>query len=260
VVDASVTITVGMPWYGAPELLERAVASVLAQTERDVRLILVGDGADPVATKALHPSSRLLLDDRLVIYTLPTNRGPYFAQEVARRASPDHWYAPHGADDYSEPDHLERLLAVAGDDGDAVITGAVFFHRNGGDVVVHEAGYEVGLYSRARLDMIGGYNPAERMGQDTLMIRLLRLSGELRATHVPTYHRVKRAGALTTAPATRIGSAARNELRARNRAVYAECVRLRKARLIREYRNAIIPSAILDELEEHVARLAERLR
>jgi glycosyltransferase involved in cell wall biosynthesis len=249
-----VTVLVCIPFYGAPELLNRAAASVLNQTLGDLELVVVGDGVDPIATGALHPSS--YLDDRCQVYVLPENRGPYFAQHVALLASPHAWYAPVGADDWIEPDHLERLIAVG---GDAVITGAAWWHEYDREPYVKESGLEVGLFARDRLLSIGGHNPAERMGQDTLMIRLLRITGELRATHHPTYHRIKRSGSLTTARATRHGSTARNEMRARNRRVFAECECRRDVGPIKAYRESIVPAVIADEVREHAARLAERL-
>lgn len=241
------TTLIAIPWHRAPELLERCVRSVLAQTVRDIAVVVVADGDDP-------PS--LPRDSRLDVYVLPENRGPYFAQQVALTASPFPWYAPVGADDWIEPDHLERLMAVG---GDAVITGAVWFHDRAGNVKVHEAGYEVGWFATRRLVELGGHNPAERMGQDTLMIRLLRETGTLRATHHPTYHRVKRADSLMTSPDTGLGSRARNEMRARNRVAFAECQRLRSIPAIRAYRESLVPPHIADEVAEHAARLSARL-
>lgn len=241
------TTLVCIPYFGCPDLIEKCVRSVLTQTERDIHVLVVGDGQTP----PLHVS-----DSRLEVYVLPENRGPYFAQQVALLASPHRWYAPIGADDWVEPDHLARLFAVG---GDAVITGAVWFHDRAGAVKIHEAGYEVGLFATSRLLALGGHNPAERMGQDTLMIRLLRLTGELRATHRPTYHRVKRAGSLMSSPLTGPGSALRNEMRARNREVYATARRLPRISAIREYRESLVPEQIRDEVAFHADSLASRL-
>lgn len=241
------TTLVAIPYYSCPDLVDKAVRSVLAQTDRDIAVLVIGDGEEP----PLH-----VRDGRLEVYTLPENRGPYFAQQVALLASPHRWYAPHGADDWSDPDHLERLAAVG---GDAVITGAVWFHDRAGHVKVHEAGYEVGRFATSRLLELGGHNPAERMGQDTLMIRLLRLTGGLRATHEPTYHRVKRTRSLMGSKETGPGSVLRNEMRARNRLVFATAQRLRSVDAIREHRLSLIPSDVADEVAFHADRLAQRL-
>ncbi len=242
------TILVAVPYFGCPELVERCVRSVLDQTVEDLAMVVIGDGEEPPLA-GIH-------DSRLEVFVLPENHGPYFAQQVALLASPHAWYAPVGADDWIEPDHLERLADVG---GDAVITGAAWWHEYGREPYVKESGLEVGLFARDRLLALGGHNPAERMGQDTLMIRLLRITGELRATHHATYHRVKRSGSLTTSRATGHGSAARNEMRARNRRVFAECERRRDVGSIRAYRESIVPAAIADEVREHATRLSELL-
>lgn len=241
------TTLICIPYFNVPALIEKCVRSILAQTDRDIAVLVVGDGQEP------HLRVR---DNRLDVYTLPANRGPYFAQQVALTASPFPRYAVVGADDWIEPDHIARLRAVG---GDAVISGAVWFHGLNGSVFVHENGYEVGLYATDRLRAIGGHNPAERIGQDTLLIRLLRMTGDLRATHHPTYHRVKRQGSLMSHADTRPGSPARNEMRARNRVVFAECQRLRRVERIRAYRESIVPAHIRDEVEEHADRLRSRL-
>lgn len=236
------TIAVAMPYFGCPELVERAVRSVLRQTVRDLALIVVGDGeAPPLRVR----------DNRLVVLTLPENRGPYFAQQVVLGANPFPWYAPHGADDWSDPDHLAGLMSLG---GSAVLTGAVWFH-NGPNVTLNVAPYEVGLFSTERLRKLGGHNPAERIGQDTLLMRLLRLTGPVRVTKRATYHRVRRPGTLMTAPATRPGSPARNQMRARNRAVYRKAVALRDVDRIREWRLSQVPPPLSCELEEQTDRL-----
>lgn len=242
------TTLVTVPYWGCPDLVERAVASILAQTIRDIAVLVIGDGQEPPLAG--------IRDSRLEVYTLPENHGPYFAQQVALTASPFAWYAPHAADDWSEPDHLERLFSVG---GTAVLTGAVWFHNRQGYASIHHATYEVGLFATERLRAVGGHNPAERMGQDTLMIRLLRATGPTDATHHPTYHRIKRPGSLMTSPDTAPGSPARNQMRARNRAILAECYRLERAEEIKRYREGLVPDELRDEVAHHAARVAARL-
>lgn len=241
------TVTVAIPYWGCPDLVERSVRSVLAQTVSDLVCVVVADGEDPPLAS--------VTDSRLVVYRLPENRGAYFAQQVALEATPHEWYAPVGADDWVDPEHLEQLQAVG---GDAIATGAVWFHK-GRRVTTHTATYEVGLFAVARLLALGGHNVGERIGQDTLLIRLLRLTGELGVTIQPTYHRVKRPGALTTAPETALGSPARNAMRRRNRTVFAECQRLADIEAIALYRRALVPPMLAAEVAEHAGRLRELL-
>lgn len=238
------TTLVAIPFFGPVDLLERAVRSCLAQTVTDIRILVVADG---MAVPDLG-----IDDPRFEVYELPDNHGPYFALQVALFASPHRWFAPFGADDWAEPNHLELLLRKR---VGAVIPGAVF----NGQGKVHKGPYEVGVFRRDRLIDVGGWNPAERIGQDTLLIRLLRLTGELGVQMTPTYHRVKRPNSLTTSPETGLGSPARNEMRQRNRTVFAACQRLGSIGQIRAYRDSLVPEDVADELVRHVRALNGRL-
>lgn len=239
-------ILVSVPYFRNADWVETAVRSILGQTYRDIVCVVMGDGEEPPIAH--------MRDSRLIVHTLPENRGPYFAQTVSLEASPHAWYAPHAADDWSDPDHLERLMEFDTD----VATGAVWNHV-GRHVNIVRKQFEVGLFRTERLKAMGGYNPAERLGQDSLMMRLLRITGGVAASTHPTYHRVYRPGSLGNHPSTRKGSPAREAMRVRNRRVSAECERLANTDLIREYRWSLVPQPIRDELAEHTDRLRERL-
>jgi glycosyltransferase involved in cell wall biosynthesis len=237
------TILVCIPYYGTPDLVEKSVRSVLAQTYRDLACLVIGDGEEPPLAN--------VKDSRLLVYTLPKNRGAYFAQQLAIYSNPHPWYAQVASDDWVDPDHLERLASF----GESVATGAVWYHLGTKPVRVVRKLYEVGLYETSRLIEVGGYNPAERLGQDSLTLRVLRIVAPLPATDHPTYHRVQRAGSLCTHPDTKKGSPAREAMRARNRVIVAECERLGEAAAIRAYRASLVPPEIQYELNEHIYRL-----
>src|SRR6188508_1854497 len=173
------TVLVSIPTYGVGrEMLEQSVRSVLAQTHRDIAVVVVGDGERP----PLPPID----DSRLTVYSYPTNRGAYFAQMVALGANPHEWYAPVASDDWVDPDHIERLASHGTD----MATGAVWYHNGAHRPRVLHKLYEVGMYRTARMLEVGGYNPSERLGQDSMIIKAMRLAAPLGATDYPTYHRV----------------------------------------------------------------------
>lgn len=241
-------VLVSVPYHESTStLVEKAVRSILAQTHRDLVCVVVGDGAEPPLAG--------VKDSRLVVYTLPQNRGAYFAQMVALGASPFEWYAPVASDDWVDPDHIEKLAAHGTD----MACGAVWFHSGSKPVKILRKLYEVGMYRTERMLSVGGYNPSERMGQDSMLLRAMRIVAPLDATTEPTYHRVQRAGSLCTHPDTKKGSPAREAMRKRNREIVAVCERLKDADKIREYRWSVVPQDIKDELAEHNERLRKML-
>lgn len=249
------TTLVAMSYYRHPQWVERAVRSVLAQTDRDIHLLVLGDGEEP-------PIGHIR-DSRLDVYTLRANRGTYFVHQVMLTANPHEWYAPVDADDWVDPEHLERMAAL---DSDAVATGTVWFHSPAG-VRIWGLGekrrpwYHVGRFATSRLRSVGGYDPAERVGQDTLVLRMLRVSGGLTrwAPTDPTYHRFRHAGTLTTAADTGLRSPGRRAARKRNARVYIAADRLRTPDAICQWRTRHFSPALVAEVGAEAGRLRDRL-
>lgn len=234
------TVLVCIAYFGVPDLIGRAVRSVLAQTHTDLQLVVIGDGEEPPLD---------VKDERLEVHTLPYNRGPYFCQAVALAASRHEWYATVGADDWVAPDHLERLLAVR-----ASAAVPTWFYRDEHRQLAGPAP-EFGITTTERLRGIGGFNASERIAQDALNVRLLREHGGIVRTRYATYHYTVRDGSLTQAPETRKGSPARVEVHQRNRAILDATRRMGLSE-IRAYRQAIIPARIRHEVTEQAQRLS----
>lgn len=209
-------ITVSMPTYQTPpQLLRRAVDSVLAQTGVDVRLIVVADGPQDLPP--------LPDDDRLTIHDLPHNRGRYYADAVVTRAianRPQDWWAVLDADDWITPGHYARLIQHA-QDGAVVSTyrrhevnrpvrltePSPSISREPRPGFAHLAHWCSGIYTVERVSRAGGIHPGYRVGFDTLFVLMLRLTGPVGICRTPGYHWVRRpSGSLTTAAETRFGS------------------------------------------------------
>lgn len=260
------TITVAIPWHGRPDLLAHCVETVLAQTFRDIHVVVVGDGEEP-------PLARIR-DTRLDVWHIPQNRGAYYVRQLILLASAHQWHAPVDADDCLSPEHLAVMLRerkglplVAPNKLCGHASGKCE-HRGGGPGRVYGAGrYHVGLFRRDLLLSVGGYDPTERLGQDTLLLRVLRLAypSHIRTVddpaylEAPTYHRIRWPGSLTRDPATNHASAARHAMKKRNRDLVAKCSKLRRPERIKAYREGRIPPAVAEELAGHVEMLSARL-
>lgn len=247
------TLTVAMPYFGAPGLVGKAARSILEQTHHDLRLIIIGDGEHP---------SLSVSDPRLVVYTLPENRGTYFAQAVALAACDTEWFSIHAADDWSEPDRFSRLLAH-GDEVDAVFGGSVQHsgqHQRirptrfdqAGDRPRHVGSVATGIYRTEAVKSLGWWShPEFRVAYDSMMVNLV--IRHLRWVHVPDefgYHRVIRADSLTRSPRTGLHSRYRLE------------ASQRRAELWDSFKDApaqMQPDPVVAaEVMEHACRLAER--
>lgn len=115
-------VSVRIATYDRPQLLlERAVASALGQSYRNLEVVVVGDGAGPETAEAL----ARVADPRLRYENLPARpayarfpRAFWFtagthAVNRALALCRGEWIAPLDDDDTFTPDHVERLLAAA---------------------------------------------------------------------------------------------------------------------------------------------------
>lgn len=239
------TVTIGIAYHDCPDEVERAVASVLAQTYRDLVCVVIGDGAEPPLK---------VRDDRLVVYTLSANHGAYFCEELVLEATPHAWYGPVAADDWIEPEHVDSLMVLG---GTVNVPERIRIHLLDGTTLDQRSDlWEVGVFSTARLRELGGYDPAERIEQDQLLMKLLRRTGRTHTSPEITYHQVKRAGSLTMTPSTGLTSRYRRERRMFNRAVLHTAATFKfNTDRIREYRRSLVPPQIRADLDDHVERL-----
>ncbi len=100
-------VSVVIPTRNRPEVVRRAVDSVLAQTYRDFEIIVVIDGPDLATQAALREVS----DPRLHVLPLPESLGGSDARNAGIAASAGEWVAFLDDDDEWLPQRLERQLA-----------------------------------------------------------------------------------------------------------------------------------------------------
>lgn len=103
-------IEIIMPVYNAGAPLQRAIKSVIAQTQKDWKLWIIDDGSTELTTKAI-----LLLYEQInhpqIEICYKTNGGPSSARNLAlSHIEPESIVAYCDADDYWEPYHLFEKL------------------------------------------------------------------------------------------------------------------------------------------------------
>jgi glycosyltransferase involved in cell wall biosynthesis len=102
-------VSVVIPSHKRGALVQRAVASVLAQTFVDFEVIVVLDGADPASQAALAQVS----DARLRVISVAEAVGGSEARNIGIRAARAKWLALLDDDDEWMPEKLSKQLAVA---------------------------------------------------------------------------------------------------------------------------------------------------
>jgi glycosyltransferase involved in cell wall biosynthesis len=103
------TVSAVIPTYHRPELVVRAVRSVLTQTFRDLEVIVVVDGPDAEVVTALAE----IQDDRLRVVELPGNVGAARARNAGIEEAKGTWIGFLDDDDEWLPEKLDTQLAIA---------------------------------------------------------------------------------------------------------------------------------------------------
>jgi succinoglycan biosynthesis protein ExoO len=147
-------ISVIMPTYNSVRTVDRAIDSVLAQTEADWQLIIVDDGSTD-ATAGRIEERRRGLQDKIVVIRCDQNGGPAAARNRGLALCDGEWIAVLDADDAWRENRLESLLEKARQSSaDAVCDNLMGFDDHVGQQTVP-------LFSRipAWLDIVAAVAP-----------------------------------------------------------------------------------------------------
>ena len=106
--DGGCAVSVIMPTYNRGPAILESVRSALAQTWRDLEVIIVNDGGDDAAGEVV----RSLSDPRIRYMKLPRNRGEAFARNAGLRSAKGRWIAFLDDDDVFLPDHVATLVGA----------------------------------------------------------------------------------------------------------------------------------------------------
>ncbi len=104
-------VSVVIPTHNRAALLWRAVESVLAQTCRDVEVLIVDDGSTDATTQVL--AERARADTRVRVARHAERKGAQAARNTGIRAATGEWIAFLDSDDMWLPDSLELRLQQA---------------------------------------------------------------------------------------------------------------------------------------------------
>jgi glycosyltransferase involved in cell wall biosynthesis len=105
-------LLVVMPLYNAQDTLVQAIESILGQTFKNIKLVIVNDAS---TDNSLEIAKTYLKDKRVSIYTNKINMGAYYSRNYGLFASKeDEWthFTTHDADDVSFPDRYKNIIKL----------------------------------------------------------------------------------------------------------------------------------------------------
>ncbi|HEY0704528.1 MAG TPA: glycosyltransferase family 2 protein [Candidatus Acidoferrales bacterium] len=105
----NILVTAVIPTRNRPELVQRAIASVRAQTYRPIDIVVVIDGPDEATRAAL----AAIADDRLRVVALDKSVGGSDARNIGAQNVRGEWIAFLDDDDEWLPGKIEKQLALA---------------------------------------------------------------------------------------------------------------------------------------------------
>lgn len=115
-------VSVVIPTYQRYDVVLDAVHSALGQTVRDLEVLVVSDGCDPVKRARIEAVG----DPRLQYWEAPRTGRPGATRNVGIRRARGAWVALLDDDDVWHPQKLERQLEIAGRfEGQPLVVGAV---------------------------------------------------------------------------------------------------------------------------------------
>lgn len=127
-------VDVIIPVYNGASTVESAVASIQAQTVRDIRIIIINDGSTD-ATRSI--VERVAAADGRILLINKANGGIVDALNAGLEACAAEFVARHDADDLALPDRFERQLTWFHSHPDcSAVSGAV--------IHIDEAGHKLG--------------------------------------------------------------------------------------------------------------------
>lgn len=228
------SVLVTIPSFNTPpELLERAIISVLDQTYDNMALVVINDGGIAPLDVAHLKRRRAFTVERH-----GTNRGRYAADHAALQQDGrwwDYWF-PLDSDDWVEPGFLEWMVQLAEDQHADVAFCSQEVHGRRNHLIEQVKAWDGtdDLRWHAHLSNLWSIkyvmennltNPSMRVAWDTVMTSVPFLNGRVAICDGPhRVHRVVRDGSLTSSRETGFRSRLRMRTRIHCEHVWRRCV------------------------------------
>jgi hypothetical protein len=197
-------VSVLMTAHNVAPYLEAAITSVLAQSWRQLQLVVVDDASSDGSWELLKRLARS--DGRLCIRRLNTNLGTYYAKNLALSLAEGRYVFFQDGDDLSHPERLRLgmqhllqpgVLAVQGAYARVEFPSTRVLPVNG---LLHKLGLITLGVRREVFDAIGVFNCTTKASDDEFFQRLQAYAasgaGTIVPLYLPTYYNTFRPGSL----------------------------------------------------------------
>lgn len=140
-------VTIGIPVYNASRFLRYAIDSVLAQTCREIELIITIDGASDTSGRIAATYN----DPRIVLIDDNENRGISFRLNQQISLARGKYFARMDADDIMFPDRIEKQLKFMLDNPEMDVTGSDAVVIDNNNLIL---GYRAGNHNICRKSIL----------------------------------------------------------------------------------------------------------
>ncbi len=198
-------VTVIMTVYNAAKTVSSAIDSVLAQTHRNLELIVIDDCSSDESLRVLQ--EKAASDERVRVLQTARNSGTYYAKNVGLRFARGTFVTFHDSDDVSSLNRVELQCRSLASDPKAIgnytryqrlsETGQEVWH--GGNS--NRAGYITLMVDRVAAMESVGYFDSVRVSADAEYVERLRIrtGRHVHLLPVVSYYALQAQGSLTTA-------------------------------------------------------------
>lgn len=119
--DLEVLVSVGIPVYNAQDFLQRSLESVYAQTYGNIEVVIVDDGSTDRSAQIIGNIVAKYPQRKTRVITLTHNKGLWNARNLLLDNMLGEYLAFCDADDWIEPDFIEKMLQSAVEIGAKVV-------------------------------------------------------------------------------------------------------------------------------------------
>lgn len=177
-------VTVIVPTHNGSELIHTALASLHAQTWKNIEIIVVDDCSAEVHVQKLRQICRSY--DNVLLLEQSSNGGAYLARNAALTHARGDFITVHDDDDWSHPEKIERQVTRLIEDPARLanmsmhtrVTDTLSFLRINNNTSFTQPNYSSIMFRRSSLDLIGKWDAVNRGADAEFRDRLKNVFGD----------------------------------------------------------------------------------